>query len=202
MLVLSLDSASQGCSVCLWRDGVVLALAEETMSRGQDARLIPMVQDVMRESSFDFTQLDRIAVTCGPGSFTGLRIGLAAARGIGFAARKPVLGISRFEIYRAQHHEETLLVALDSRRDELFTKLYRGTAGGDPRLLTLDEVNALGGIARAGDVAGCASLQEPEVVTAASLAAKANTDDPAFLPRPLYCRPPDVTIGIGGAGIS
>ena len=102
MLILSLDTAGQACAVCVWRDGVVLAAREERMARGQDARLVPLLLEVMAAAGVAFPQLDRIAVTRGPGSFTGLRIGLATARGLGLAADKPVIGIDRFSIHAAQ----------------------------------------------------------------------------------------------------
>ena len=99
MMVLGIDSAGAGCGVCVWQDGRVLASAFEAMERGQDRRLVPLILEVMQKAGADFDTLDRIAVTRGPGSFTGLRIGIAAARGIGLAASKSVLGIDRFAIY-------------------------------------------------------------------------------------------------------
>ncbi len=102
MLILSLDSAGNGCGACVWHDGNILASAEEPMERGQDQRLMPLILDIMKKANVTFDQLDRIAVTRGPGSFTGLRIGLAAARGIGIASGKPVIGIDRFSIFHAQ----------------------------------------------------------------------------------------------------
>src|SRR3984957_2129291 len=106
MLILSLDSAGSGCSACIWRDGQVVAAAAESMQRGQDRRLMPLILEVMKKANTEFEALDRITVTRGPGSFTGLRIGLAAARGIGLAAGKPVIGIDRFSIYREMFRAE------------------------------------------------------------------------------------------------
>ncbi len=102
MLILSIDCAGSGCGVCVFQNGNVIAAAHEVMERGQDQRLMPLIVEMMQQASVSFDQLDRIAVTRGPGSFTGLRIGLAAARGIGLAAGKPVIGIDRFAIYREQ----------------------------------------------------------------------------------------------------
>src|SRR6201996_9161121 len=122
MLILSLDSAGSGCSACVWRDGKVLAEAHEAMHRGQDQRLMPLILQTLKQANVDFPQLDRIAITRGPGSFTGLRIGLAAARGIGLAAEKPVIGIDRFSIYReqVQRADKDLLVIIESKRRELY----------------------------------------------------------------------------------
>lgn len=177
------------------------------MQRGQDQRLIPMVQHVMKDVGIDYDALDRIAVTRGPGSFTGLRIGLAAARGIGLAAGKSVLGIDRFAIHFAQHKQQgrDLLVVLESRRAELFTRYYPAEGEAQPpRLLSVEEISQeYKGALVAGDVYDllrssfdltCLALSlEAEVVSAAALAARANPTDPAFLPRPMYLRPPDVS---------
>ena len=107
MIVLSLDSAGSGCAACVWQDGQVRSLQTEKMSRGQDARLVPLVLAVLQEAKLGFADVDRIAVTRGPGSFTGLRIGLSAARGFGLAADTPVLGIDRLAIFHAQHAQKT-----------------------------------------------------------------------------------------------
>jgi len=212
------------------RDGEILALAEEKMERGQDRRLMPMIVDVMRRAGVDFPALDRIAVTKGPGSFTGIRIGLAAARGIGLAADKPVIGIDRFSIYRAQIKtpDKNLLVVIDSKRAELFCRFYPpphenptegretnerriprrspqdegGFIPGEPSMLTAEEIGAFLAQNKNTIVAGDGVLAgldvrkavENEAVTAASLAARAGITDPAFLPRPLYIRAPDVTV--------
>jgi tRNA threonylcarbamoyladenosine biosynthesis protein TsaB len=204
MLILGIDSAGSGCGVALWQDGTILKKAEEPMERGQDQRLVPMVMDVMREAGFDFPALDRIAVTKGPGSFTGLRIGLATARGLGLAAAKPVLGLDRFSIYRAQTtgSEKNLLVVINSRRAELFCRFYpsRG-APGEPMMLTPDAISTFVAqhdktmIAGDGPLPGLTveAPRESEVITLAGLAARATPDQPEFLPRPLYIREPDVT---------
>ncbi len=196
--------------MCVVRDGTVLSLLEEKMERGQDARLIPMVQRALKEAQLDFDQLDRIAVTRGPGSFTGLRIGLAGARGIGFAAEKPVLGIDRFSIHFTQQkmQKKDVFVVLDSRRAELYTR-FMPIAGEaqEARLMTPEEIKTFLAQHSEACVSGdafdllrehldpsCFVLpQELEAVTAAALAALADEKDPAFLPRPLYLRAPDVT---------
>ncbi len=204
MVILALDSAGAGCNVCVWCDGHVLAQAAERMDRGQDQRLMPLILDVMQKAGMDFAELDRIAVTRGPGSFTGLRIGLAAARGIGLAARKPVVGIDRFSIYRrlVPTPNNNLLVAIDSRRRELFCRLYPkdGAAPQDLQLST-DETDDFA--ARTGEtiitgdieISGTfyQAVKNFEATACASLAAEADIEKPEFLPRPLYIRPPDVT---------
>ncbi|MDD3181736.1 MAG: tRNA (adenosine(37)-N6)-threonylcarbamoyltransferase complex dimerization subunit type 1 TsaB [Alphaproteobacteria bacterium] len=211
MKILALDSAADGCNVCLWQDGHVLSLRQEKMERGQDSRLVPLVQDVMAEADIGYDKLDRIAVTRGPGSFTGLRIGLATARGIGFAARKPVVGIDRFSIYRSlfASRQGALLVVFESRRRELYTCLFPSYGQQQtPALLTPDEIAAQTqthhDIVVVGDAINTLQgvvdhhvfdwVTDPDVVTCAYLASQVDTKDPAYLPRPLYLRAPDVTI--------
>lgn len=208
MLVLSLDSAGPSCSACLWRDGTVLAHKAEAMERGQDQRLIPLILDVIKQADTSFDELDLIAVTRGPGSFTGLRIGLAAARGMGLAANKAVIGIDRFSIFHKQMQKagKDLLVIIQSKRKELYCKFYplNGTAE-IPTMLTTEEIlKFLKGkkdIIVTGDVPNeffpyYVSAIEQEVVTCAVLASQATPGDTATLPRPLYIRAPDVTIKV------
>jgi tRNA threonylcarbamoyladenosine biosynthesis protein TsaB len=197
MLILSLDSAGSGCSACVWRDGEVLAAAEEQMQRGQDQRLMPLILEVMKQASVEFDALDRIAVTRGPGSFTGLRIGLAAARGIGLAAGKPVVGIDRFAIFREQTKttDQNLLIVIESRRAELYCRFYPASDGGhEPIMMTREEIATFLDKNKNTIVVGDADgTHANEVGVCALLASRADTNDPAFLPRPLYIRPPDVT---------
>lgn len=100
--ILGIDCASEGCAAALLREGDVISQRQEFMARGQDSRLLVLVQEVLAEAQLSFAELNAIAVTTGPGSFTGIRIGLAAAAGIGLAADKPVLGFNRFKILEHQ----------------------------------------------------------------------------------------------------
>ena len=84
MKVLAIDSALGACSVAVW-DQAVIGRQQKIMSRGHVEALIPMIKSVVTESGLEFAQLGLIAVSIGPGSFTGLRAGLAAARGFGLA---------------------------------------------------------------------------------------------------------------------
>ncbi|MDX2028672.1 MAG: tRNA (adenosine(37)-N6)-threonylcarbamoyltransferase complex dimerization subunit type 1 TsaB [Alphaproteobacteria bacterium] len=206
MLILSVDSAGGSCGACVWRDGTVLAATEETMERGQDQRLMPLILEIMKKANIGFEALDRIAVTRGPGSFTGLRIGLATARGMGLAAGKPVIGINRFSIFHEQAKTpgKNLFVIINSKRKELFCRFY--PAQGEPHEATMlvpDEILVFlkdkPDIVVTGDMSlsGLSHFQKPEekeITTCAALAARAKADDAAFLPRPLYLRAPDVTL--------
>jgi tRNA threonylcarbamoyladenosine biosynthesis protein TsaB len=98
MLVLAIDTALSACSVALVKDGQTMASRIEPMARGQAERLAPMVRDIMAEYGLAFRQIDRVAVTRGPGAFTGLRIGLAFARGLALALGRPCVGITTLEV--------------------------------------------------------------------------------------------------------
>ena len=85
MIILAFDCTAAACSVAVWRDGTTLAGARELMERGQAEALAPMIDACMKSAGVAFADVARIGVTVGPGSFTGVRVGLAAARGFGFA---------------------------------------------------------------------------------------------------------------------
>ena len=101
MIVLAIDTACSACSAALARDGVVVAARSEAMARGHAEALMPMVQAVMAEARIAWADLELVAVTNGPGSFTGLRTGLAAARGIALAQGIPVAGVTTLEAVAA-----------------------------------------------------------------------------------------------------
>ncbi len=100
MKVLAIDSALGACSAAVW-DQTVMSGQQKIMSRGHVEELLPMVQAVVTESGLEFAQLELIAVSIGPGSFTGLRAGLAAARGLGLALNIPVHGVTTLEAVAA-----------------------------------------------------------------------------------------------------
>ncbi len=197
MRILALDCCGASCGAGLWQDGKLLAFSMERMGRGQDARLMPMVCAVMAEARCGFDELDRIAVARGPGSFTGMRVGLAAARGMGLASCKPVIGIDRFSIYRRMHPGKNVLVVIDSRRAELFCKFFPAEGqSGEAVMMTRAQIERFRGLHPQTELVGDAEKPEDERVLAvcAELAATADPQDPAFQPRPLYIRAPDVTL--------
>jgi tRNA threonylcarbamoyladenosine biosynthesis protein TsaB len=95
--ILALDTCLDACSVAVTADGRVLAAASEPMTRGHQERLAPLAEAMMAEAGLAFKDLDRIAVTVGPGSFTGLRVGLAFAKGLALALDIPCVGIGTLE---------------------------------------------------------------------------------------------------------
>ena len=101
MIILALDTCLSACSTALLRDDVVLARRVEVMARGHQERLAGLVAETLAEAGLAFSDLNRIAVTVGPGSFTGLRVGLAFAKGLGSALGLPVIGIGTLEAMAA-----------------------------------------------------------------------------------------------------
>lgn len=195
MRILAIDSCGSSCGICVWQDGRVLAQKQEQMERGQDARLMPMVMEALAQSGLDFTDLDRIAVTRGPGSFTGVRVGIAAARGIGLASGKPVIGIDRFSIYHTLHEHKDLLVVINSKRAELFCKFFPATgAPYDACMMTQEEIDIFLSSHPGTETAGDIATPDDDILPAcAKLAAACDAQNPDYIPRPLYLRAPDVT---------
>src|SRR4051812_43837157 len=143
MLILAIDTALDACAaVVLDTDkNKIIALESQAMKRGHAEALMPLVARLMKESGIAFAALDRIAATTGPGSFTGLRVGLSAARGIALAAGKPVVGITTLTAYAAPHvseHDEprAVVAAIDARHDHVYFQMV----GGDGSSLIVPQV--------------------------------------------------------------
>ncbi|MGZ5948394.1 MAG: tRNA (adenosine(37)-N6)-threonylcarbamoyltransferase complex dimerization subunit type 1 TsaB [Caulobacteraceae bacterium] len=122
-MVLGLDTCLSSCSVAVLDGERVLASAREVMARGHQERLAPMAQAVMAEAGLSFDKLDRIAVTVGPGSFTGLRVGIAFAKGLALALGKPAVGIGTLEALAADA-EGLVFPAIDARRGQLYLQAF------------------------------------------------------------------------------
>src|SRR6266446_10403812 len=132
MLILAIDTALDACAAAVLDTGANKLIAEESqaMKRGHAEALMPLIARVMKASGVAFAALDRIAVTTGPGSFTGLRVGLSAARGIALAAGKPVVGVTTLTAYAApvvsEHGEHPVIAAIDARHDHLYFQVVGG----------------------------------------------------------------------------
>ena len=137
--LLALDSAGAACSAAVWADGGLAARRFEAMARGQSEHLLPMIEAVMAEAGLDYPALAAIAVTRGPGGFTGVRIGLAAARGLALACGAPLVGLTNFEAVvcgvtvdeaegdDAEGDETTgrsIAAALESKRREIYLQAF------------------------------------------------------------------------------
>lgn len=127
MIILGLDTCLNACSVAVLDGETVLACQSEVMARGHQERLAPMAQAVMAEAGLAFDRLDRIGATVGPGSFTGLRVGVAFAKGLASALAIPAVGVGALEALAA---DGVGLVAavLDARRDQIYLQIFENGA--------------------------------------------------------------------------
>jgi tRNA threonylcarbamoyladenosine biosynthesis protein TsaB len=214
MRVLAIDTALGACAAAVLDTaaGAIIAHESQTMQRGHAEALMPLIKRVMESAGFTFADLDRIAVTTGPGSFTGLRVGIAAARGLGLAAGKPVVGLTTLAAYAAPliAADDTLPVvaAIDARHDNVYLQVFgpggrtivpprlaplrealRVAATGAPRL-TGNAAEALAAIWPRAERPPTAVEQHaaPDIDWVARLGAAADETAP---PKPLYLRPPD-----------
>ena len=215
MRVLAIDTALEACSAAvldLERGGIV---ASETipMVRGHAEALMPLIARVMDLAEAEFAGLDRISVTTGPGSFTGLRVGLSAARGIALAANKPAVGVTTLTAYAApivsQNGEHPVVAAIDARHDQVYLQVVSGdgTSLVRPRLAAIDEAltawqfgsphlvgNAAGLLASRWPSHAMAPFRveaqaAPEIAWVGWLGAAVNPETAP--PRPFYLRAPD-----------
>lgn len=215
MKILALDASSHACSAALIDEGRVVAQRLKLLERGQAEALIPLAAEVLAEAGLACSGADTIACPVGPGSFTGLRIGLAAARGLALATGKPFAGVTSFEaLARAIPMEErqgkTILAAVDAKRDELFVQYLDENlnALGEPfaaRPEAVAESLPQGPMVVAGDgaarlkpvLAGARFLADRPLEAAfAGLAVyeRLQAGRETLPPVPLYLRAPDVTI--------
>ncbi len=206
MKVLALETCLAACSVALLDGDEVIARRIEPMTRGHQERLAPLVAELLASVRFDLSGLDRIGVTVGPGSFTGLRIGLAFAKGLGAALDKPVCGIGVLDALAWPHrvHEGLVLAVLEGPRDQVYLQTFQAgqstcTPAAVPVELAVSWLKiqpslmvGTGLEALASLPAGIARLQQGQIdpVDVARLAARAIPGDL----KPLYLRAPDAKL--------
>jgi tRNA threonylcarbamoyladenosine biosynthesis protein TsaB len=215
MRVLAIDTALAACAAAVLDtdSGAIVASESQPMVRGHAEALIPLVGRVAQQADMTLRGVDRIAVTTGPGSFTGLRVGIAAARGIAIAAGVPAVGISTLSAYAAPYlgadESGSVVAVIDARHDHVYLQVF--ATGGQtlvtPRLAPLSEaVRAASGrvacivgsaaqtvaaaLAKTGlEPATVDARAAPDIAWVARLGSVASeTDSP---PKPLYLRAPD-----------
>ncbi len=127
MRILALDTSTRSCSVALLEGEEVVVETAVGVARTHSAHLPAMVEQALRLAGWTFGRLEGIVVGVGPGSFTGLRIGIATAKGIAYAAGLPCVGVGTLEALAASllPREETLCALIDARRGELYAAVYR-----------------------------------------------------------------------------
>jgi len=207
MIVLGLDTCLNACSVAVLDGDTVLAHASEAMARGHQERLAPMAQAVMAEAGIPFSRLERIGATVGPGSFTGLRVGVAFAKGMGSALGIPAVGVGALEALAA---EGSGLVAsvIDARREQVYFQVFEdgqalmapdvlplGTAAARLAELAMGRMLTLvgSGAPLLADAAPGAAVLTPAGCDTRAVARLAAAKAPTPI-RPLYLRAPDAKL--------
>ncbi len=208
MLILCLDTSGADCAVLLARDGVRCAALRETAGRGHAERLAPMARAALAEAGVPPGALGRIAAISGPGSFAGLRVGIAFARGLALTLDIPALGVSLFDLIVAAYPDAPHLAAAhDAGRGEMAIRLYRNGAMQGPvqRLMLEDAVSRIAAFAPAPLIAGSGAAALAVRIPGARaeagpgadldlLARIAAADPAAYPPSPFYLRPPDAKL--------
>ena len=215
MRVLAIDCALDACAAAVFDSaaGSIIASQTRIMVRGHAEALMPLIARVMDEAEVEFKELDRIAVTVGPGSFTGLRVGISAARGIALAAAKPAIGLTTLAALAAPHIAEDgatpVVAAIDARHDHVYMQVFGpgGRALLAPRIATLRDAVRAATNGPARIVGSAAALiarawpageplpalvdqrAAPDIAWIARLGAAAS--DAEGPPKPLYLRAPD-----------
>jgi tRNA threonylcarbamoyladenosine biosynthesis protein TsaB len=135
-LILAFDTSAAHCAAALLSGTRLVALRDEAMDKGQAERLIPLMTEVLVAGGVSWGDLDALAVGTGPGNFTGVRISVAAARGLSLSLRIPAIGVTRLEAL-AHGLPRPVRVVEDARRSEVYVQDFDG---GSARLTTLDQV--------------------------------------------------------------
>jgi tRNA threonylcarbamoyladenosine biosynthesis protein TsaB len=206
--ILAVETALGACSVAVLAGEKILAHTFEDMARGHAERLAPMVEEAMAKAGVKFSQIDRLAVTTGPGTFTGQRVGLAFMRGLRIALKKPLIGITTLEAMAAAAQSPRAAAIHDAKRDEAYLSLWEdGRTVLDPEVLpftmAVEKIRNFGACALTGSGAPAAAealgadflltaIRQPEALWVARLALTRAVPEEA--PAPLYLRAPDAKL--------
>ncbi len=203
MIVLAIDTAGVDCAAAVFDSdsGKLLGRVSETIGRGHAERLMAMIDEALVEAGLSLADIGRIGVTVGPGSFTGIRVGVAAARGLALALGVECVGVSTLEVLAqtASGTDKPVLAAINAHRDEVYAQGFEaGVPVGEPLLLELDDYLARAAVAGTVLVGSASALAADraaetgpdhypiEIVARISARAKAQGK-----PKPLYLRGPD-----------
>ena len=218
MKILAIDTALQALSVCVSQNNPDIQTHSETiqMLRGQAEALMPTIERVLSKAQLEVSDLDRISVTIGPGSFTGIRVGLAAAKALGRVCQKPVLGISTLAVLAAplieKQQGDMIVSAIDARHDNIYMQVYTGTGRSvfGPKIISLrDAIRMIGSgpiqcvgngsalLAQIAEMAGIKAhiLEDSSIPNIEYVARLGMLADPHHaIARPLYLKGPDAKL--------
>ncbi|WP_370867808.1 tRNA (adenosine(37)-N6)-threonylcarbamoyltransferase complex dimerization subunit type 1 TsaB [Phenylobacterium sp.] len=215
MITLGLDSCLDACSAAVLDGEAVRARMSHPMARGHQEAIAPLTQAVMAEAGLTFPDLDRVGVTIGPGSFTGLRVGLAFAKGLGAALAIPVVGVGTLAALAEPLVEDLVFAVIDARRGQVYLQAFaqgRSLMAADalPIEIAAARVAELsggrqavlvgsGGALLADLMPGVRLVPAPACDPAAVARLASATSNPPS-PRPLYLRAPDARLPGGAPG--
>jgi tRNA threonylcarbamoyl adenosine modification protein YeaZ len=207
MIVLALDTAGVDCAAAIYDSGrnTMLGEASDMIGKGHAEHLMGIVDRALDQAGVALSDVDRLAVTIGPGSFTGIRVGVAAARGFALSLDIPAVGITTLEVMAAAQREKTpsraVLAAMDAKREEIYLQSFAadGVALDEARAVSIAEAQAFAA-GFDGEITGSATpILKPDatgeyansfpisIVARLGAAANPNTGKP----KPLYLRGPD-----------
>ncbi len=190
-LVIAFDTSAAHCAAALLCGDRLIDTRHEGMARGQGERLFPLLEDMLSAAGLRWAALDAVAVGVGPGNFTGIRISVAAARGLALGLGVPAIGVSTFAA-RAHGLPRPLIVAEDARRDRVYLQRFTPEAQ-PPVLCTPDEVRCDAPVAGSGaELLGAVPVTpRHDLASAIAHEAMARLGTPQPRPAPLYIRPAD-----------
>lgn len=207
MMLLAIDTAGVDCSAAVYdaSQEKILASVTERIGKGHAERLMAIIDDVLETAGVALSDITRIAVTIGPGSFTGIRVGVAAARGFALSLSADAVGVTTLSVmaraYLAQDAARPVIAAMDAKRDEIYAQVF-GTDGApltEAAAISLEDLRHLSqihGAAVTGTasalLAGEVAASEPDrfdIAMVARIGAEAEAD--VSRPKPLYLRGPD-----------
>lgn len=217
MNILAVDTALSACSVAILMDKRTVVRRID-MARGHAEALMPLLAEAMAEAKLGYGDIDRFAVTVGPGTFTGVRVGVSTVRGLMLTTDRPAVGVTTLEALSetarssGSYRSCPLLIAMDARRDEIYAQVFdeAGIATSDPMVIGIEALLAdlpadidtvFGSAARAVADAAAGTGREmtalgtdtaPDPLAIARIARDREAKIwPEFAPKPLYLRAPD-----------
>lgn len=190
-LVLGFDTSAAHCAAALVSGGAVIAARHDDMAKGQAEHLMPMLADLLASAGADWGDLAALGVGIGPGNFTGIRISVAAARGLALGLGIPAYGISTFEAM-ALDAPRPLTVVIDARRGQIYSQNFDAD-GATPRMHLADGFQPPHPVVALPGVADHAAPPRHDIGPAVALIAAGHlrAGRPAARPAPLYIRPAD-----------
>jgi tRNA threonylcarbamoyladenosine biosynthesis protein TsaB len=204
--ILAFDTSAAHCAAALLSGDRITADRLEHLSRGQAERLMPLLEEMLAAAGLGWRDLDAVGVGIGPGNFTGIRISVAAARGLALSLGVPAVGVTLFEVLRAGTEAEDLLVSLEGPRGSAYLQRYAGGAPAGPPFQIAPGAGPVPGLApqtlvlgyAAADIAAPAAARAEDRALsdiapriARRAAERLAAGGPVARPAPLYIRPAD-----------